>query len=333
MSSPVTVTITGAAGQIGYSLAFRLAHGDVFGAETPVRLQLMEIPGLMTAAAGVAMELDDCAFPLLESVDVYDRESRAFAGAQAAILVGARPRMKGMERSDLLEANAGIFGPQGKALNEHADDNVRVVVVGNPANTNAAILAAHAPDIAPNRITALTRLDHNRALSVVAKYAGVSTNDVTDLTIWGNHSAKQYPDLFNVKIAGRPAPQLVQDTEWLSQRFIPSVANRGTEILETRGSSSAASAASATLDHMRDWVGDMSRHDWTSVALPSDGSYGVPEGLVSSFPVRSVAGEWEIVQGLNVSDFSRRYIDASVEELISEREFVRRLGYLPSLVR
>lgn len=333
MSSPVTVTITGAAGQIGYSLAFRLAHGDVFGSETPVRLRLMEIPGLMKAAQGVAMELDDCAFPLLESVDVFDRESRAFDGAKAVFLVGARPRMKGMERSDLLEANAGIFGPQGRELNEHADADVRVVVVGNPANTNAAIVAAHAPDISPSRITALTRLDHNRALSVVAKHCDVAPSDVTDLSIWGNHSAKQYPDLFHVKIAGRPAPRLVEDADWLEQSFIPSVANRGTEILETRGSSSAASAASATIDHMRDWTAGTARHDWTSVALPSDGSYGVPEGLVSSFPVRAVNGEWEIVQGLEISEFSRRYIDASVDELIGEREYVRNLGYLPVPVR
>lgn len=330
MTSPVSVTITGAAGQIGYALAFRLAHGDVFGSGVPIALRLLEIPELMTAAEGLAMELDDCAFPLLKSVEIFDDPVAAFDGTQMVFLVGAKPRAKGMQRSDLLEANAGIFGPQGAALNGHAADDVRVIVVGNPANTNAAIVAAHAPDVPAHRITALTRLDHNRALSQVSKRFDVATSEISGLTVWGNHSTTQYPDLFNARISGVRAPQLVADVQWLETTFIPRVANRGSEIIETRGASSAASAASATLDHMRDWVRGTIGDDWTSVALPSDGSYGVPKGLVSSFPVRSVDGEWQIVQGLEVPDFSRRYIDASVQELIQERDLVRSLGYLPA---
>ncbi|MDD6792379.1 MAG: malate dehydrogenase [Thermobifida fusca] len=326
--APVNVTVTGAAGQIGYALLFRIASGQLLGADTPVRLRLLEIPQAIKAAEGTAMEIDDCAFPLLAGVDIYDDPRKAFDGVNVALLVGARPRTKGMERRDLLEANGGIFGPQGAAINDGAADDVRVLVVGNPANTNALIAQAHAPDIPADRFTAMTRLDHNRALSQLAAKLNVSVSDIKKLTIWGNHSATQYPDIFHAEVNGRSAVEAVNDEEWLRDTFIPTVAKRGAAIIEARGASSAASAANAAIDHVYDWVNGTPEGDWTSVALPSDGSYGVPEGLVSSFPVVSRNGSWEIVQGLEINEFSRERIDASVRELEEEREAVRALGLI-----
>lgn len=328
MVTPMNVTVTGAAGQIGYALLFRIASGELFGKDTPVNLRLLEIPQGVQAAQGVAMELDDCAFPLLSSVNIYDDAAAAFDGTNSAFLVGARPRSKGMERADLLEANAGIFGPQGKAINDGAADDIRVLVVGNPANTNALIASAHAPDIDSSRFNAMTRLDHNRALTQAAQFAGVPVADITQMTIWGNHSAKQYPDLFQARIAGAPTDVFSSDLEWVEHTFIPVVATRGAAIIEARGASSAASAANAALEHMRDWIHGTPEGDWTSVALPSDGSYGIPEGLISSFPAVSRNGQWEIVQGLEISKFSQSYIDISVAELEGEREAVRQLGFL-----
>ena len=326
-AAPVTVTVTGAAGQIGYSLLFRIAAGDMLGEQVPVNLRLLEIPQGLRAAEGTAMELDDCAFPLLRSVDVFDDATAAFDGVGVALLVGARPRGPGMERSDLLEANGGIFGPQGAAINAGAADDVRVLVVGNPANTNALIAAAHAPDVPADRFTAMTRLDHNRAMSQLAAKAGVPVGDVARLTIWGNHSATQYPDVFHATVAGRPAPELV-DEDWLERTFIPTVAKRGAAIIEARGASSAASAANAAIGHVRSWVLGTPEGDWTSAAILSDGAYGVPTGLVSSFPVVSRQGRWEVVDGLDVNAFSRRHIDASVNELVAEREAVTELGLI-----
>ena len=328
MATPVNVTVTGAAGQIGYALLFRLASGALFGPDVPVNLRLLEIPQGVQAAQGVAMELDDCAFPLLNSVDIFDDATSAFEGTNSAFLVGARPRTKGMERADLLEANAGIFGPQGKALNDGAADDVRVLVVGNPANTNALIAAAHAPDIPAARFNAMTRLDHNRGLSQAAKFAGVPVAQLTRMTIWGNHSAKQYPDLFHTQIGGKDTDVFTSDLDWVENEFIPVVATRGAAIIDARGASSAASAANAALEHMRDWIHGTPAGDWTSVALPSDGSYGVPEGLISSFPATSSNGAWEIVQGLEMSELSQTFLDISVEELVAEREAVRQLGFL-----
>ncbi|NCT89581.1 malate dehydrogenase [Cellulomonas sp. APG4] len=325
MTTPVTVTVTGAAGQIGYALLFRIASGQMLGADTPVRLRLLEIPQGVKAAEGTAMELDDCAFPLLESIDITDDARVGFEGANVALLVGARPRTKGMERGDLLEANGGIFKPQGEAINAVAADDVRVLVVGNPANTNALIAASHAPDVPTERFTAMTRLDHNRALSQLAQKTGASVKDIAGLTIWGNHSATQYPDVFHATVGGRPATELV-DEAWLADTFIPTVAKRGAAIIEARGASSAASAANAAVDHVRDWVLGTEGDAWTSAAIVSDGSYGVPEGLISSFPVRSRGGAWEIVQGLEVNEFSQQRIDASVAELVEERDAVRGLG-------
>ncbi|MCV2395452.1 malate dehydrogenase [Actinotalea sp. M2MS4P-6] len=318
------VTVTGAAGQIGYALLFRIASGQMLG-DTPVRLRLLEIPQAVKAAEGTAMELADCAFPLLESVDIFDDPTAAFDGVNVAMLVGARPRGAGMERSDLLEANGGIFKPQGAAINAGAADDVRVLVVGNPANTNALIAKAHAPDVPADRFTAMTRLDHNRAVSQLAVKAGVSVGDVKRLTIWGNHSATQYPDVFHATVAGRPASEVV-DEAWLADTFIPTVAKRGAAIIEARGASSAASAANAAIGHVRDWVHGTAEGDWTSAGLVSDGSYGVPEGLVSSFPVTAAGGSWSVVQGLELGEFSRSRIDASVAELVEEREAVRSLG-------
>lgn len=324
--TPVNVTVTGAAGQIGYALLFRIASGQLLGPDTPVRLRLLEIPQGVKAAEGTAMELDDCAFPLLAGIDIFDNPTDGFAGTSIGLLVGARPRTKGMERGDLLEANGGIFGPQGAAINAGAADDVRILVVGNPANTNALIAASHAPDVPADRFTAMTRLDHNRALSQAAKKAGVPVSEVRRLTIWGNHSATQYPDLFHAEIGRSPATELTDDTSWLADEFIPTVATRGAAIIEARGASSAASAANAAVDHVRDWVHGTPEGDWTSAGLVSDGSYGVPEGLVSSFPVVSRDGRWEIVQGLEIDDFSRERIDASVRELVDERDAVRSLG-------
>ncbi|UNX54254.1 malate dehydrogenase [Georgenia sp. TF02-10] len=326
-TTPVNVTVTGAAGQIGYALLFRVASGQLLGPDTPVRLRLLEIPQGVKAAEGTAMELDDCAFPLLAGVDITDDATRAFDGTNVALLVGARPRGKGMERSDLLEANGGIFGPQGAAINAGAAEDVRVLVVGNPANTNALIAQRHAPDVPAGRFTAMTRLDHNRALSQLAKKTGAAVSAVKNLTIWGNHSATQYPDVHHATVDGRPATELV-DQAWLTEEFIPTVAKRGAAIIEARGASSAASAANAAIDHTRDWVGGTPADTWTSAAVVSDGSYGVPEGLISSFPVRSRGGRWEIVPDLEIDDFSRSRIDASVAELIEERDAVSSLGLI-----
>jgi malate dehydrogenase len=326
--TPVTVTVTGAAGQIGYALLFRIASGQLLGADVPVRLRLLEIPQAVRAAEGTAMELDDCAFPLLSGVDIFDDAAKAFEGANVALLVGARPRTKGMERGDLLEANGGIFKPQGEAINAGAADDIKVLVVGNPANTNALIAQSHAPDVPAGRFTAMTRLDHNRALAQLSKKAGVSVADIRKLTIWGNHSATQYPDVFHAEIAGKNAAETVNDQAWLENDFIPTVAKRGAAIIEARGASSAASAASAAVDHVHTWVNGTADGDWTSMAVVSDGSYGVPEGLISSFPVTTKDGEWEIVQGLEINDFSRARIDASVNELSEERDAVRKLGLI-----
>ncbi|MGW8527872.1 MULTISPECIES: malate dehydrogenase [Nocardiopsidaceae] len=324
--APVNVTVTGAAGQIGYALLFRIASGQLLGADTPVKLRLLEIPQAVKAAEGTAMELDDCAFPLLQGIDIFDDATKAFEGANVGLLVGARPRGKGMERGDLLQANGGIFKPQGEAINAGAADDIRVLVVGNPANTNALIAQSNAPDVPAERFTAMTRLDHNRALTQLAKKLGVSINDIKKLTIWGNHSATQYPDLFNAEVGGGNAAKAVGDQAWLENDFIPTVAKRGAAIIEARGASSAASAANAAIDHVFDWVNGTPEGDWTSAAIPSDGSYGVPEGLISSFPVVSREGKWEIVQGLEIDEFSRARIDASVNELVEERDTVRKLG-------
>ncbi|GAA3826911.1 malate dehydrogenase [Sphaerisporangium flaviroseum] len=325
--APVKVTVTGAAGQIGYALLFRIASGQLLGPDVPVRLSLLEIPQAVKAAEGTAMELDDCAFPLLRGIDVTDDVNRAFDGTNIALLVGARPRTAGMERGDLLQANGGIFKPQGKAINDHAADDVRVLVVGNPANTNALIAQSHAPDVPAERFTAMTRLDHNRALSQLAAKLDVPVTAITKMTIWGNHSATQYPDLYNTEVNGKIAAEQV-DEGWLRDTFIPTVAKRGAAIIEARGASSAASAANAAIDHVHDWVNGTPEGDWTSVALPSDGSYGVPEGLISSFPAVSRGGRWEIVQGLSLNQFSRERIDASTGELGEERDAVRQLGLL-----
>ena len=329
MSQPVVnVTVTGAAGQIGYALLFRIASGQLLGSDTPVRLKLLEIPAAVRAAEGTAMELDDCAFPLLRGIDITDSPREAFAGTNVALLVGARPRTAGMERGDLLSANGGIFKPQGRAINDHAADDVKVLVVGNPANTNALIARAAAPDVPAERFTAMTRLDHNRALTQLAKKAGVTVSDIQRLTIWGNHSATQYPDIFNARIDGKSAAEVVNDEKWLAEEFIPTVAKRGAAIIEARGASSAASAANAAIDHVHTWVNGTADGDWTSMAVPSDGSYGVPEGIISSFPVTTKDGRYEIVQGLDVNDFSRARIDASVKELTDERDAVRGLGLI-----
>ncbi|MBW3647133.1 MAG: malate dehydrogenase [Actinobacteria bacterium] len=325
---PVHVTVTGAAGQIGYALLFRIASGQLLGADTQVHLRLLEIEPALKAAEGTVMELDDCAFPLLSGIDITADARAAFDGTSVALLVGARPRTAGMERSDLLTANGGIFGPQGQALNAGAADDIRVLVVGNPANTNALIAAASAPDIPAERFTAMTRLDHNRALSQLAKKTGSAVADIARLTIWGNHSATQYPDWSQATVGGKPVAEVVGDDDWLRDTFIPTVAKRGAAVLEARGSSSAASAANAAIGHVHDWIGGTPADDWVSAAIVSDGSYGVPEGLVSSFPVTSRDGRWEIVQGLEVSPFSQERIDASVAELVEERDAVRALGLI-----
>ena len=326
--SPVTVTVTGAAGQIGYALLFRIASGQMLGPDVPVKLSLLEIPQGVKAAEGVAMELDDCAFPLLSGIEISDNPTDGFKDANVALLVGARPRTKGMERGDLLEANGGIFKPQGEAINAGAADDIRVLVVGNPANTNALIAASHAPDVPNDRFTAMTRLDHNRALTQLANKAGVPITAIKHLTIWGNHSATQYPDIFNAEINGRNAAAVIDDEAWWADDFIPNVAKRGAAIIEARGSSSAASAANAAIDHVNSWVNGTPEGDWTSAAVVSDGSYGVPEGIISSFPCVSRNGAWEIVQGLEINEFSRPRIDATVAELVEEREAVRGLGLI-----
>jgi malate dehydrogenase len=323
-TTPVNVTVTGAAGQIGYALLFRIASGHLLGPDTPVRLRLLEITPALKGAEGTAMELDDCAFPLLAGIDITDDLKTAFDGANVGLLVGARPRGPGMERGDLLSANGSIFGPQGKAINEHAASDIKVLVVGNPANTNALIAQQNAPDVPASRFTAMTRLDHNRALSQLSAKLSVPVTEISKMTIWGNHSATQYPDLYTAQVNGKSAADQV-DEAWLKDTFIPTVAKRGAAIIEARGASSAASAANAAIDHVYDWVNGT---DWTSSSVASDGSYGVPEGLISSFPCRAVNGEWEIIQGVEINDFSRSKIDASVNELAEERDAVRELGLI-----
>jgi len=324
MSSPVNVTVTGAAGQIGYALLFRIASGQLLGPDVPVRLRLLEIPQAMKAAEGTAMELDDCAFPLLAGIDVSDDLKAAFDGCNVALLVGARPRTAGMERGDLLEANGGIFGPQGRAINDHAAADVKVLVVGNPANTNALIAQRNAPDVPAGRFTAMTRLDHNRALSQLSAKLDVAVTAIEQMTIWGNHSATQYPDLYTTRVNGKSAAEQVDET-WLKNIFIPTVAKRGAAIIEARGASSAASAANAALDHVYDWV---SGTEWTSASVVSDGSYGVPEGLICSFPCRAADGGWQVIQDVQINEFSRERIDASVAELKEERDAVTSLGLI-----
>jgi malate dehydrogenase len=326
--TPANVTVTGAAGQIGYAILFRIASGQMLGPDMPVRLKLLEIPDALVAAEGTAMELEDCAFPLLADIDIHDDPAEAFDGCNVALLVGARPRTKGMERSDLLEANGGIFKPQGAAINERAADDVRVLVVGNPANTNCLIAMSHAPDVPRERFTAMTRLDHNRAIAQLAAKLGVQVSEVTNMTVWGNHSTTQYPDLVHAKVGGQPAWDLVDDEAWIADEFIPSVAKRGAEIIEARGASSAASAANAAIDHVHDWVLGTPEGDWVSMSVPSDGSYGVDEGLVSGLPCTCSGGEWTLVDGLDIDDFSRSRIDASVNELKDERDAVAQLGLI-----
>jgi malate dehydrogenase len=324
----VNITVTGAAGQIGYALLFRIASGQLLGPDTPVSLRLLEIPQAIKATEGTAMELNDCAFPLLDKIDITDDVKTAFDGTNVALLIGARPRSKGMERGDLLEANGGIFKPQGEAINAGAADDIRVLVVGNPANTNSLIARSHAPDVPAERFTAMTRLDHNRAISQLSAKLGVAVPEIKKMTIWGNHSATQYPDLFHAEVGGRNAAEAVNDLDWLRDNFIPTVATRGAAIIEARGASSAASAASAAIDHIHDWLLGTPEGDWTSMAVPSDGSYDVPAGLISSFPVVCKDGRYEIVQGLRIDEFSRQRIDASVAELSDERDAVRSLGLL-----
>jgi len=326
--NPIRIAVTGAAGQIGYSLVFRIASGQLCGSNQPVILQLLEIPPAMGALEGVAMELDDCAFPLLKQIELSDQADEAFNEANIALLVGSRPRSKGMERKDLLEANGEIFTGQGEALNKKAADDIRVLVVGNPANTNCLIAMNNAPDIPRHRFTAMTRLDHNRAITQVAHKLDIGTTEITKMTIWGNHSATQYPDLFNCKISDKSAAEVIDDQNWLEETFIPSVQQRGAAIIEARGASSAASAANAAIDHVRDWTDSTPENDWVSMAVCSDGSYGVEEGLISSFPVKCSNGNWEIVQDLEIDDFSKIKIDASVKELSEERDTVSDLNLI-----
>jgi malate dehydrogenase len=328
VTSPVKVAVTGAAGQIGYSLLFRIANGDLLGPDTPIELRLLEITPALKALEGVVMELDDCAFPLLAAVQTGDDPDAMFDGVNLALLVGARPRTKGMERGDLLSANGAIFTVQGASLNSQAADDLHVLVPGNPANTNALIAMSNAPDIPTERFSAMTRLDHNRAMGQLAKKAGAPVTDLAKMTIWGNHSATQYPDIYHAEIGGRNAANVVNDQAWLENDFIPTVQKRGAAIIEARGASSAASAASAVIDHVHDWMLGTPDRDWVSMAVASDGSYGVPEGLVSSFPCTTKDGEWSIVQGLDIDDFSRARIDASVAELGEERDAVRELGLI-----
>ncbi|KRO37941.1 MAG: malate dehydrogenase [Acidimicrobium sp. BACL17 MAG-120924-bin0] len=328
MTTPVRIAITGAAGQIGYSLLFRIASGAMLGPDTPVILQLLEVTPALGALSGVKMELDDCAFGPLVDVVCTDDANVAFGDADIAMLVGAMPRKDGMERSDLLSANGGIFKPQGQAISANAKKNVKVLVVGNPANTNSLIAMNNAPNIDPRQFTAMTRLDHNRAVSQLAQKLGRPTTSVKKMTIWGNHSTTQYPDLFHAEVDGKNAAQLINDQQWLEDTYIPTVAKRGAAVIKARGSSSAASAANAALEHIRSWVQGTPEGDWVSMAVPSDGSYGVPEGLISSFPCTCVNGEYTIVQGLDIDGFSRARIDASVAELTEERDAVRQLGLI-----
>jgi len=327
-TTPLKVGVTGAAGQIGYSLLFRLASGSLLGPDRPIELRLLEIEPALKALEGVVMELDDCAFPLLSGVQIGADPNKIFDGVNLALLVGAKPRGPGMERGDLLEANGAIFTAQGKALNSVAADDIRIGVTGNPANTNALIALNNAPDIPHERFSALTRLDHNRAISQLAHKTGADVSDIKKITIWGNHSATQYPDIFHAEIKGKNAAEVVNDQSWIENDFIPTVAKRGAAIIDARGASSAASAASATIDAARDWLLGSPKDDWVSMAVVSDGSYGVPEGLISSFPVTTKDGDWKIVTGLDIDDFSRGRIDKSTAELADEREAVTGLGLI-----
>jgi malate dehydrogenase len=327
-NTPVKVAVTGAAGQIGYALLFRIASGQLLGDDTPVHLKLLEIPAAVKAAEGTAMELDDCAFPLLSAIDIDDDPNQAFDGVSVALLVGARPRTKGMERGDLLEANGGIFKPQGAALNAHAASDLKVLVVGNPANTNCLIAASNAPDIPRERFTAMVRLDHNRAIAQVAKKTGSQVPDVTNMTIWGNHSATQYPDLFNAKVNGVNAAEAIDDQPWIENDFLPTVQKRGAAIIEARGASSAASAANAAIDHIHDWVLGTPEGDWVSMAIPSNDSYGIGEGVFAGYPCTCSGGEYTVVEGLSVGEFSGGRIDATVAELREEAEAVKGLGLI-----
>ncbi len=327
-NTPVRVAVSGAAGQIGYSLLFRIASGAMLGADQPVILQMLEITPALGALDGVAMELDDCAFPLLAGMVKTDDPNVAFGDADYVLLVGAMPRKAGMERADLLEANGGIFGPQGRALNANASRNVKVLVVGNPANTNALIASSHAPDLSPRQFHAMTRLDHNRAMSQLGAKVGRPVTAITKMTIWGNHSTTQYPDLFHCEVDGQNAAAVVGDQGWIEDDFIPTVAKRGAAIIQARGASSAASAANAAIDHMRDWALGTPAGDWVSMAVASDGSYGVADGVISSFPVTTTGGEASIVPGLEIDDFSRDRIDASAAELADERDTVSQLGLI-----
>ncbi len=328
MKTPVRVAVTGAAGQIGYAILFRIASGAMLGDDQPVILQLLEIPQAVGALEGVAMELDDCAFSLLAGIEISDDPNVAFEGINYGLLVGSRPRTKGMERGELLAANGAIFTVQGQAIADHAADDVKILVVGNPANTNALIAMNNAKGVDHRRFTAMTRLDHNRAKAQLAKKLDVAVAEVSHMTIWGNHSSTQYPDLFHAEVGGRSAAELVGDQAWLEGEFIPTVQQRGAAIIEARGASSAASAANAAIDHVHDWALGSAEGDWVSMAVPSDGSYGVPEGLISSFPVTCADGDWSIVQGLDIDEFSRARIDASAAELAEERDAVAELGLL-----
>jgi malate dehydrogenase len=326
--SPVRVAVTGAAGQIGYAILFRIASGQLLGPDTPVHLSLLEIPAALKAVEGTAMEIDDCAFPLVAGVDITDDPNKAFDGASVALLIGAHPRSKGMERSDLLEANGGIFKPQGKALNDHAASDIKVLVVGNPANTNCLIAKSNAPDIPAERFTSMMRLDHNRAIAQLAAKAGATVSDITNMTVWGNHSPTQYPDIFNAKVKGKNAAEAVNDQEWLENDFLPTVQKRGAAVIEARGASSAASAANAAVDHVHDWVMGTADGDWVSMGIPSEGSYGIPEGVIFGFPVTCSGGSYEIVQGLDLNDFSKARLDVTVNELEDERETVKQLDLI-----
>jgi malate dehydrogenase len=328
VSSPVQVTVTGAAGQIGYAILFRIASGQMLGEDTPVQLRLLEIPDALEAAEGTAMELDDCAFPLLAGIDIHDDPKPAFDGCNVGLLIGARPRGPGMERSDLLEANGGIFRPQGEAINAGAADDIRVLVVGNPANTNCLIAMSNAPDVPPERFSAMMRLDHNRAISQVAAKLGIPVSEVSRMTSWGNHSTTQYPDLKHARAGDRNAWDAVDDEAWVADEFIPKVAKRGAAIIEARGASSAASAANAAIDHVRDWMLGTPADDWVSMGVRSDGSYDIPEGLISGFPCTCANGDWSIVEGLEIDDFSRQRILASAAELEAERDAVAELGLI-----
>jgi malate dehydrogenase len=323
VSDPVKVTVTGAAGAISYSLLFRIASGQMLGEDQPVELRMLEIEPALEALEGVAMELDDCAFPLLHRMELTADAKEAFDGCNVALLVGAKPRGKGMERSDLLQENGKIFGPQGEAINEGAADDIRVLTVGNPANTNCLIAMSHAPDVPNERFTAMTRLDHNRALAQLADKVSCSVDDITDMAVWGNHSPTMYPDLFNAKVNGEVAAEVIDDQAWIEEQFLPTVGKRGAAIIEARGASSAASAASAAIDHVRDWY--LGAEGWRSMAIPSTGDYDIEEGIICSFPVTCSGGSYEVVQGVELTDFSKEKIQASVDELKEEREAVEDL--------